>query len=314
MPTDARSRDPLVVSLPSTSWAASVGEVPGAVLTVWDCTGPPPDPAPHVVVPPYMALPPLTEVLAALPDLRVVQLLTNGYDGVAGQLPAHVALCNAAGVHDASTAELAVGLALAALRGLDDAARAMAVGDWAAARRPSLADRRALVLGWGGVGQQVAARLAPFEVAVTAVGSRAREQDGTRVHGPEELPALLPAHDLVVLACPLTEATRGLVDAAFLAAMPDGALLVNVARGPVVVTDDLVAELAAGRLRAALDVTDPEPLPPGHPLWSAPGVLVTPHVGGNTSAFRPRAVALLREQLRRLVAGSPPRNVVRAAG
>ncbi|WP_338073548.1 2-hydroxyacid dehydrogenase [Kineococcus siccus] len=312
MTSDARPAPPLVVSLPSASWVAAVGEVPGATLTVWDCTRVPAGPSPHVVVPPYLGLPPLREALAALPDLRLVQLLTNGYDGVAEQLPRRVALATAAGVHDASTAELAVGLAIASLRGLDDAARGMAAGDWAAARRPSLADRRALVVGWGGVGRQVAARLAPFEVAVTAVGSRAREQDGTRVHGPAELPGLLPRHDLVVLACPLTDATRGLVDAAFLAAMPDGALLVNVARGPVVVTDDLVAELAAGRLRAALDVTDPEPLPPGHPLWSAPGVLVTPHVGGNTSAFRPRAVALLREQLGRLVAGDPPLNVVRA--
>ena len=139
------------------------------------------------------------------------------------------------------------------------------------------------------------------------VASRAR--DG--LHGVDELPDLLPQHEVVVLACPLTDATRGLVDAAFLAAMPDGALLVNVARGPVVVTADLVAELGRGRLRAALDVTDPEPLPPEHPLWRVPGVLISPHVGGDTQAFPPRARALLREQLERLAAGREPLHVVR---
>ncbi len=130
------------------------------------------------------------------------------------------------------------------------------------------------------------------------------------MHGVDELPALLPAHDVVVLAVPLTDATRGVVDAAFLAALPDGALLVNVARGPVVVTDALVAEVTSGRLLAALDVTDPEPLPTDHPLWRAPGVLISPHVGGDTTAFPPRARRLLREQFDRWAAGEPLANVV----
>jgi phosphoglycerate dehydrogenase-like enzyme len=142
------------------------------------------------------------------------------------------------------------------------------------------------------------------------VGTRARDDDHGHVHGTDELPALLPRHEVVVLACPLTDATRGLVDAAFLAALPDGALVVNVARGPVVVTDALLAELSTGRLRAALDVTDPEPLPPDHPLWRAANVIVSPHVGGDTSAFPPRARALLADQLTRFAAGTPLRNVV----
>ena len=130
------------------------------------------------------------------------------------------------------------------------------------------------------------------------------------MHGVAELPGLLPEHDVVILATPLDDSTRGLADAAFLAAMPDGALLVNVARGAVVDTDALLAELRRRRLRAALDVVDPEPLPPGHPLWGAPGLILTPHHGGNTSAMRPRALALLRDQLARLADGRPLRNVV----
>ncbi len=203
-----------------------------------------------------------------------------------------------------------MGLAVLSLRGLDDDVRSMASGEWKPSRRTSLADRSVLVVGWGGVGRAVAARLVPFECSVTAVGTRARVQDGVQVHAVEELPDLLPAHDVVVLACPLTDRTRGLVGAEFLAAMPDGALLVNVARGPVVDTGALVEALQDGRIRAALDVTDPEPLPADHPLWSLPGVVVTPHVGGNSTAFRPRMVALLRAQVARLVAGEDLANVV----
>src|SRR5919205_502085 len=189
----------------------------------------------------------------------------------------------ASGVHDTSTAELAVGLAVATLRGFPDFVRAAERGVWASSTRPALADRRVLLVGTGGVGSAIAARLAPFEVEVTRVGTRARDDDRGHVYASEELPGLLPRHEVVVLATPLTDATRGMVDAAFLAAMPDGALLVNVSRGPVVVTDALVAELEAGRLLAALDVTDPEPLPPEHPLWRSPNVLVSPHVGGGAT-------------------------------
>ncbi|WP_380170027.1 2-hydroxyacid dehydrogenase [Kineococcus sp. DHX-1] len=297
----------VVVSVPSESWARALGPLDGAEVVVWDGTGPAPDPAPTLVVPPYVATPDVS----ALPDgVRAVQLLTIGYDGVPEQLPSDVLLCNASGVHETSTAELAVGLAVLSLRGLDEDVRSMASGEWKPSRRTSLADRCVLVVGWGGVGRAVAARLAPFECSVTAVGTRARVQDGVRVHAVEELPDLLPAHDVVVLACPLTDRTHGLVGAEFLAAMPDGALLVNVARGPVVDTGALVEALRDGRIRAALDVTDPEPLPADHPLWSLPGVVVTPHVGGNSTAFRPRMVALLRAQVARLVAGEDLANVV----
>jgi len=266
---------------------------------------------PDLVVLPYM------DAGAALPRLRtidglaVVQTLTAGYDDVLPHLPQDVTLCTAAGVHDASTAELAVGLAIAALRGFGDFARAQTEGAWRSGTRPALADRRVLLLGGAGsVGGAIADRFAPFEVGLTRVASRARDDERGHVHGVDELPALLPAHDVVVLAVPLTDATRGVVDAAFLAALPDGALIVNVARGPVVVTDALVAEVASGRLLAALDVTDPEPLPADHPLWRAPGVLISPHVGGDTTAFPPRARRLLREQLGRWATGEPLANVV----
>jgi phosphoglycerate dehydrogenase-like enzyme len=187
--------------------------------------------------------------------------------------------------------------------------RAQDAGVWAFAERPALADKRVLIIGAGGVAEAMARRFAPFEVEVSMVGRSAR--DG--VHSVAELPDLLPYADVVVLAVPLSEQTRGLVDAEFLAYLPDGALVVNVARGPVVDTDALLAELESGRLVAALDVTDPEPLPPGHPLWQAPNVLVVPHVGGASSAFFPRAYALINRLLNALAAGEDPPNVVQSA-
>jgi phosphoglycerate dehydrogenase-like enzyme len=254
-------------------------------------------------------------LLAGLPHLRLVQTLTAGFEHVLPFLPRGVALANAPGVHDASTAELAVTLTLAVLRGLPDFVHAQDDSQWIAddvIRRRSLADRRVLVVGYGGVGRAVARRMLAFEATVTGVATRARPTgpDGVAVHGTEELPDLLPQHDVVVLATPLNDATRGLVDAKFLAAMPDGAVLVNVARGGVVDTDALIAELSSGRIFAGLDVTDPEPLPTEHPLWHAPGVLISPHAGGATSAFLPRAVALLRGQLQRLSTGRRPRGIV----
>ena len=288
------------------------GDLPDGVrVRGWDLSAPATDPDEiTVVVPPYVAAARL-DLLADLPNLRLVQTLTAGFDAVAPHLPAGVALANAVGVHDASTSELAVGLVIAALRGLPGFVRDQDRARWDPVQRRSLADRRVLVLGAGGVGSAVLARLLPFEVSVTVVASRARHDARLgEVHGVDELPDLLPGHDVVIVTVPLNEATRGMVDAAFLAAMPDDALLVNVARGPVVDTGALVAELRTGRLQAALDVTDPEPLDPGHELWHLPGVLISPHVGGATSAMMPRALALLRSQLGRIVSGEPLLGVV----
>ncbi|MEZ5093060.1 2-hydroxyacid dehydrogenase [Nocardioides sp.] len=260
----------------------------------------------ELFVPAYTFAADLT-VLARMPRLRVVQTLTAGIDHVWPHLPEGVTLCNGKGIHETSTAELALTLMLASLRGVPEFVRAQDRSEWASDWWPALADKRVLIVGHGSIGAAVEERLRPFEVEVVRVASRAREG----VHGVEDLPRLLPDADVVVLVVPLTDATRGLVSRDFLDTMRPGALLVNVARGAVVDTDALLVALRSGRVRAALDVTDPEPLPPDHPLWSAPGVLISPHVGGASSAMWPRAYRVVREQLVRFAAGEPLAHVVR---
>ncbi|OIV36747.1 dihydrofolate reductase [Mangrovactinospora gilvigrisea] len=254
-------------------------------------------------------------LLSGLPRLRVAQTLTAGVDNVLPLLPSGVTLCNARGVHDASTAELALALALASLRGLPRFVRDQDRGVWDQTFHTSLADRTVLIVGYGSIGEAIERRLLPFEVAdVVRVARSARTHANGPVHAFTELPELLPSADVVVLVLPLTEESRQLVDAGFLARMKDGALLVNVARGPIVDTAALLAELGSGRISAALDVTDPEPLPAGHPLWSAPNVLISPHVGGASTAFGPRARRLVRAQLDRLERGELPANAVAGPG
>ncbi|MFI8088655.1 2-hydroxyacid dehydrogenase [Streptomyces sp. NPDC086080] len=251
-------------------------------------------------------------------SVRVVQTLSAGTDHVEPglkHLPPGVRLCNARGVHEASTAELTLALILASLRGIPGFVRAQDKGEWRGGFRPALADRSVLIVGYGSIGAAIEDRLVPFELArVARVARSARTTERGPVHPLTELPSLLPQADVVILSTPLNESTRHLVDAGFLARMKDGALLVNVARGGVVDTKALLTELESGRITAALDVTDPEPLPAEHPLWRAPGVLVTPHVGGPTSAFLPRAERLLRDQLRRYVNQEELGNVVLVTG
>jgi phosphoglycerate dehydrogenase-like enzyme len=281
----------------------------GLEVLTWDGTGPAPEEDLRRVefyVMPYTFEPETGEVITRMPQVGVVQTLTAGVEHVTPYLREGITLCNARGVHDASTAELALTLALASLRGVPDFVRAQDRGEWTHGERASLADKTVLIVGYGSIGAAVERRLRPFECDVLRVAHRAR--DG--VAGFENLLPLVEEADVVVLTVPLTEQTRGLVDARFLTRMRDGAVLVNVSRGPVVDTDALLRELAAGRLLAALDVTDPEPPPAGHPLWSAPGLVITPHVGGNTSAFRPRAIRLVIGQLRRFAGGEPLENVV----
>ncbi|MFI9075940.1 2-hydroxyacid dehydrogenase [Streptomyces sioyaensis] len=256
--------------------------------------------------------------LPRMSRVRVVQTLTAGVDDMLpglSRMPSGTQLCNARGLHDASTAELALTLILAALRGVPDFVRSQDAGEWRPDVRPALADKSVLIVGYGSIGSAIEDRLTPFECArVARIARTARDTVRGPVHPLSDLSALLPDADVVVLAAPLTEATRGLVGGDFLARMKDGALLVNIARGGIVDTAALLTELRSGRLRAALDVTDPEPLPAGHPLWHAPGVLLTPHVGGPSSAFLPRAKRLLRDQLTLFAAGEPLRNVVATAG
>jgi phosphoglycerate dehydrogenase-like enzyme len=244
--------------------------------------------------------------LEGLPRLKLVQLLSAGAEQFTGKLPEGVVLCNARGAHTPSTAEWAVTAALAAQRDLPAFVREQEAGRWAPHTARSMVGAKVLVVGAGDIGRTIGRMLAGFDVELTYVARTAREG----VHPTDQLPQLLPEADVVVLIVPVTAETRGLVDARFLAAMKDGALLVNAARGVVVDTDALLAELASGRLRAALDVTDPEPLPEGHPLWSAPNLLLTPHVAGAVPDTNERAAAAVTEQLRRVVAGEPLANVV----
>ena len=304
----------LVVALPGATLERAVGEVAGAEIVRWDLSTPPPRDRFDIVVPPYMDGP---SVLSALEGVSVglVQSQSIGFDGVSDFLPAGMPFANAATVHETSTAELAIGLALAMQRGLPDFVRAGDEGRWAPARHASLADRRVLLVGYGGVSRAIEARLVGFEVELTRVARTARTMQNAAgadvpVHGISELSELLPAAEIVIVAVPLSADTRGLFDATALAQLADGALLVNVARGPVVDTDALVVELSSGRVRAALDVTDPEPLSAGHPLWDCPNLLISPHVGGASSAMIPRMARLVRRQIAHLLAGEAPENVV----
>lgn len=252
------------------------------------------------------------ELIARMPNVRVVQTLTAGVDDVRPFVPSGVTLCNAAGVHDASTAELTVGLMIAMQRGIHEYRDRQHQGEWQHEFRPALADSRVLIIGAGNIAKAIARRLAPFQVTVERIGRTARVDELGAVHDMGELDVLLPQADIVSIIVPLTAETERMVDAEFLARMKPGALLVNTARGKVVDTDALVAALHAGRIRAALDVTDPEPLPHGHPLWSAPNCLITPHIGGDTAAFLPRAKALVAAQVGRWLADEPLANVITA--
>lgn len=301
---------PLIVTVPTDLLAADLGALPdGVEVLVWTMDGPAPRDRIDLVVPPYQSF---GAILPRLEDVRtrLVQSQSIGYEGVAEALPPGHVFANAASVHEASTAELAVALALAAQRGIPGFVHAQAAGTWASEFRPSLADRRVLLLGYGGVGKAIAARLAGFETEVVAVASRARDEDGMPVRGVDELHELLASTDVLIVSLPGGEATRHIIDDTALAALPDGALVVNVGRGPLIDTDALVDHVRRGRIRAALDVTHPEPLPADHPLWTLPGVLIVPHVGGATTAMRPRIAKLVRAQIDRLLAGEPPLNVV----
>ncbi|GAA4163149.1 2-hydroxyacid dehydrogenase [Gryllotalpicola daejeonensis] len=310
--------DRFVVSLPDDRLTAHLealaDPVPDNVDFVeWHLDGPAPADRIDIAVLPYMSVDSGRLQWLSSAHIELVQSQSIGYDGIEAALPPGLVYANASSVHETATAELALALMLASQRGIDDFVRGAERGEWRAGRHPSLADRAVLILGYGGVGKAVEARLAGFEVGrVIRVASRAREDAAghgpVHVHGIDELPELLPQVDIVVIGTPLNDSTRGLVGVAELAALPDDALVVNVARGPVLDTAAVLAE--AGRLRFALDVTDPEPLPADHPLWRAPGVLISPHVGGNASAMEPRMARLLRRQLGHLLAGEEPENVV----
>ncbi len=257
-------------------------------------------------VPPFFPALEAVTAMAQMPGLKVVQTLTAGFDRVRPYVPGGAVLCNARGVHDASTAEWVLTAMLASVRGFPHFAAEQAAGRWSYQFTGCLAGKTVLIVGYGSIGRAVERRLSGFEVQVRRVARSRR--DG--VSPVADLSELLPDADVVILLAPVTTETIGMADAAFLAAMKDGALLVNAARGSLVVTADLVAELTAGRLSAALDVTDPEPLEPGHPLWNLPNVLITPHVGASTPCSSKAALTFVRAQATRYLAGQPLANVI----
>jgi phosphoglycerate dehydrogenase-like enzyme len=261
----------------------------------------------EVLIPPFLMDAELVDRAAELPKLRLVQLLTVGADAWLGRLPDGVVLSSCRGAHSAATAEWVLAALLACYRELPAFLADAGQHRWRPHYTDGLFGKRVLVVGAGDVGRQIRTRLVACDARVTMVGRRG----GAGVHAVSELRALLPVHDAVVLIVPLTGETRGMVDAAFLAAMPDGAVLVNAARGPVVDTGALLGELSAGRLRAALDVTDPEPLPADHPLWTAPNVLITPHVAGSVFGLYQRAYGVAAAQIAAFAAGRQPDNLIR---
>ncbi|WP_460801630.1 2-hydroxyacid dehydrogenase [Microbacterium sp. GXF6406] len=301
------------VTVPTARLAENIGPLPeGAELEIWDMTSPAPRERIDLVVPPYMGA---TKVLGALEgvDVGLVQSQSIGYDGVADALPAGIPFANASSVHETSTAEIALALTLAAQRQFPRFVLAQQQGQWSPVFAESLADRKVLLVGFGGVGEAIALRLEPFEIDLTVVARTARpvwhERLGrVQVHAIDELAGLLPDAEIVILALPGGAETHRLFDERMLSLLPDGALIVNVGRGTLIDTDALVAE--NGRIRAALDVIDPEPVPEGHPLWSTPGVLISPHIGGASTAMNPRIARLIRKQIERMLRGETPANIV----
>ncbi len=298
-----------VVCLPDPNAVELLGAVPdGVEVVVWDGTGRRPDRLAETVfwVPQVEDSENLEMKFAAMPDLRVVQLTSAGVEDIVGHVPDGVTLCDAGGVHGSSVAELVLAMILASQRRLPHFLDAQRESRWELVEAEDLRDKRVLVVGAGDLGQQTARRLRAFDAVPVLVAHSAREG----IHATDELPDLLPDADIVVLTLPLTPQTSGLVDAGFLSRMPDGAMLVNVSRGRIVDTAALVREVESGRLRAGLDVVDPEPLPSDHPLWSAEGVIITPHAAGHIAAAGPRAFALVARQLQRFVDGDELENVV----
>jgi phosphoglycerate dehydrogenase-like enzyme len=288
---------------------ALLGDLPADVeIEVYDGkSGYPSDPASvDFWVPPFLAQSKVTTPLKDMTSLKTIQLLSAGAEVWVPVVPSNVTLCDARGVHTGVTAEWTVGAVIASMRGFDLFARQQSRREWRVEWTTTVVGKRALIVGAGDIGEKVADVLTALGVEVEKVARR--ERPG--VHPIAAVETLLPEFDIVVLILPLTDETRGLVDAKFLSRMKDGALLVNAARGPIVDTDALVAEVASGRLRCAIDVVDPEPLPPGHPLWDLEGALITPHAGASVDGTLDRAYAPVGPQIRRAAAGAPLENVV----
>ncbi|MDE3201787.1 MAG: 2-hydroxyacid dehydrogenase [Acidobacteriota bacterium] len=276
-----------------------------------------------------------TLAMRTWPHLRGVRLVLSlmaGTEWIPSTVGPHVTVCNARGAHNVSTAEWTIGAILAMMKHFPFFMEMQREASWkrrseaneeyvriSGDTRPNfppvmiedLAGKTVLLIGHGSIGKDIELMLQPFHVNLIRMARTARENP--KVHAVTELNHLLPQADVVVLILPSTAESRHLISAHQMSLMRQGCLLVNAARGPIVDTDALVAALQSGRIRAAIDVTDPEPLPDGHPLWSCPNLLITPHVGGSSPNFTPRALAITAAQVRRYIAGEPLENVVQAA-
>ena len=299
----------VVVCLPDTPERVHVGELPANVDVVMvPEDGPLPDISGVEMIVPLMRIrPAVLELLAGPPGrLQVIQTLSAGVDWLVGNVPPHVRVHNARGIYDGPLAEWVVGAILAMQRGLITSRDAQAKATWEFFEPDELEGRRVVILGLGSIGSAIAARLKPFGCEVVGVGRTAR----AGVHGLDELDSLLPTADILVGMLPLTSATTGLLDSRRLGLLRDNALFVNAGRGRTVDTTALTRELQSGRLRAALDVVDPEPLPREHPLWALPNVLISPHMAGDSPSNTIRCFALAGDQVRRFAAGEPLINEV----
>lgn len=288
-----------------------IEQVPGSEVELYDPNShelTPSQQGAEILVPPYRSSHRPIPLMKQLPRLRMVQLLSAGADEWASDVPAPVTLASARGAHAGPVSEWILSAILALYRQWPDLVRYQDARTWAHRRVPldTLAGKRVLVLGAGSIGNATASKLHAFDATSTLVGRQPRQG----VHGANEVPTLLADHDIVVITAPLTEHTRGLVGPTFLAAMPDGALLVNAGRGKIVDTDALVAELQKGRLRAALDVTDPEPLPEQHSLWHCPGVLISPHSARTVPGTNELCYTVAAQQIAAFARGEEPSNAV----
>jgi phosphoglycerate dehydrogenase-like enzyme len=257
-------------------------------------------------VPTYMGGRAALELTKKMKNLKVLQMPNAGYDDAIEYVREGITLCNGKSIHDDSTAELAVGLTIASLRGFPDFVRNQDKSAWVHVKNQSINDKKIGIIGFGSIGSTIAKMLSGFSVEIIPFTQSGRDNTNAISNLDKHLPTL----DVVILILPLTAESKHLFNAKRLSLMKDGSLLVNVARGPIVDTDALVKELNSGRITAALDVTDPEPLPSDHPLWKAKGVLISPHVGGNTSAFEKRARRLIESQLQLLAEGKSLNNVI----
>ncbi|HVW40484.1 MAG TPA: 2-hydroxyacid dehydrogenase [Amycolatopsis sp.] len=297
----------ITVLVPDEAGVRALDNVPGVKAVRYTTDDPPAEAAEAaVLIPRPGSSAPYVPLLERMPDLKLIQLLSAGAEEWVGLVPDGVLLSTCRGAHGGSTAEWVVAVLLSLYRELDGFAAAQREGRWTAHTTDTLQGKRVMIVGAGDLGKELQRRLEPFDTEVTLVGVTARDD----IRSIDELPGLLGAYDAVVMMVPLTSRTTRMVDARFLAAMADGAVLVNAARGPVVDHAALLAELQSGRLRAALDVTDPEPLPPGHPLWTAPNLLLTPHVGGAARGSGRRAYAVAAAEIGRYVSGDLPHNLV----